>query len=124
MYREDIDLVSEEEAKVVPLKVIQGGRPAIDGLPPVSCWLKDLEQGTVFLAKEKQYNNYILGCFEIEFKTEKSVKLFHQTVTGQEVHLWVDPVSFSNMHKLFEVLGVRRPLKDGEEIVSDEIADE
>lgn len=94
------DQEQEEEIKRVSLKIIDGGKqPPLDGN-----WLKDLETGTVFLVRLKNnLNDFNLGLFRIEEKTEKSVIL--RTPSVQQ-SIYVIPQVFCRMYDLYETLAV------------------
>lgn len=73
-------------------------------------WLQDLPVGAVFLARERQQPmlsakppSAALQEFDVEVKTEKSVKLM-QYVSGQELTIWVDSLRFSRQMELVETI--------------------
>jgi hypothetical protein len=90
-----------EEENVVKFqpRIITGGKQ-----PPSDYWLLNLPVGSVFLTKGKaQAAGFALGEFHVVYKSDKAVHLM-SNVEGPETHLWVDPMSFSNQFRLFEIL--------------------
>lgn len=94
------------------LKIIDGGKkpvpaPALAGKEPTSiCWLRDLEEGTIFLVKDKARHEYVQNQFEIVEKTNTSVKLF--TMATQPIFVWVEPFRFCNRYDFVEILAIKK----------------
>ena len=91
--------LDEEENKVVDLRLVPGGKEPTDP----GNWLSELEEGTVFLIRDKHTADFNLGLFHLIKKTDKSVLLF--TNVNTEIYTYVDPRRFCNKYVLHEILG-------------------
>lgn len=95
-------LVAEDE-NVIDLDKERTNRLALGYKdPPSGNWLKDLTEGTIFLVRRKNAGaDFALGYFMVVDKTEKSVILQEKSSPQS---LPVDPIRFTNVFELFEVL--------------------
>src|SRR5690348_14224833 len=69
-------------------------------------WLKDLEPGTIFLARRANrgaQDLLALDMYAVLEHLELSTNLLQKIPTGQEVDLWFDTLEFSRKNKLQEV---------------------
>lgn len=99
---------TEEEEKVVPLRLITGGKG-----PPVSDWLFPLEVSTVFLARPKGWSAAELVAYTILEKLDgdkKAVRLLVH-LSKEELTTWVDSHRFSCSYDLYRVKDTPEPKK-------------
>jgi hypothetical protein len=102
--KEEEDIVSEEEGKIIPFRLIQGGRLGLKTKPPdKNDWLSPMQCGTLFLAGDSRSANPFLQEYEVDDKTDITVKLLTK-INNSEVRIWVVPVLFCQNHYLHEVL--------------------
>lgn len=94
------EIEKPDEKTMDGANVVSFPRTAMDMRePPGENWLWKLPVGTHFLAQ--QASPYLLEAI-LRAKSDKAVWLEYQTNQGT----WVDPVTFSNHYKLFEILQV------------------
>lgn len=92
-------LDNEEVTNIIPF-----ARPAKTGgfNPDDPIWINNLGVGTIFLARKKGSQDFVLGEFAIYAKTERAVIVFINGM-GDQKHP-IDPIRFCNQYELFEVL--------------------
>lgn len=103
---------------VIPLRVVTGGKG-----PPSDFWLKNLDIGTVFLARHKNNTqDWSMGEFCIANIVDKAVLLLVSSQPQQPPQpLWVDPARFSNKMEMVEIIRTNAfmeasmPPEEGEE---------
>lgn len=98
----------EEKSNILPfLRPATGGGFNGGGGNIISdIWLENMDEGTVFVAKEKNTSGFLLPCFILSRKFTKAYVLMQDTGQGGHVHLWVDPRRFCNRYELVEILQV------------------
>jgi hypothetical protein len=80
------------------LKLLTGGK---DGPPSGVNWLKELEEGSIFLCKKKGDMEYVAFQFKLDWKGERGALL--SSNIPQPLELPVDTLGFSLMHELIEL---------------------
>lgn len=102
-----LNLVETEGDSVVDFKLMNGGN-----IPPDGNWLSSIEVGDMFLVQKKQGQEFVLGCFKMVEKTEKSCILLMQ---GSPDPIFVNPVRFCVTYSLHEIINVNLPEEEGTE---------
>lgn len=98
---EEQDFYEKESNNVVDLKLVSGGKePPADGN-----WLRELEDGTIFLIEDKNSHDFNLGQVRLLHKEEKSIYLGF-IVNGNPITSFVNPIKFCQRYRLYETLGV------------------
>lgn len=105
----------DDEGKILPFARLGTGGGFNGGSIVSDVWLDNLQEGTVFLAKEKGSSSFLHGCFILSGRFEKSTFLLQDTGQGSHVSMWIDPVRFCNRYSLVQVLQVldRSTQKEG-----------
>jgi hypothetical protein len=107
----NIEIFEPKAREVPPLRfdLLQGGK----GSGPVN-WLRNLEEGTVFLARQRNDKGPLLIEFFLENKKPDKACLLRQ-YSGQGVeNFWVDSQRFSGIYELIEILKVFKPPQEEE----------
>lgn len=71
------------------------------GNPNDPCWLNTLGIGTIFTARKKNVNDFLLPMFCIQGRSERVTFLLEQST--QDHTLNVDPIRFCSQYELYEV---------------------
>ena len=107
----------EKEDNVTELKVIEGGKLDLAGkIPPGEVnWLKYLDEGSVFITKEKNnFRNFIGTQFLLMMKTDHCARFRGYTKETADP-FWVIMDRFCNVHALVEVLAILKPEQEEQE---------
>jgi hypothetical protein len=104
---EKIDEIDPRKANVIPfepkLALLTGGRGTGDGT-----WLMSLEEGAVFVSKQKKDISPLAEQWHVSIKWKKSVVLYSNFPHKGEVYILVDAKSFSEQNELIEILQERK----------------
>jgi hypothetical protein len=95
-----MEVIEDASSNVVPWvpRVVTGGKG-----PPTGDWLSDLPDGTRFLCRPKQNQPMeVLACYEIIARSNKGIMLYSDL--NESRYFWIDPVLFSRVVELYEVL--------------------
>lgn len=77
-------------------------------------WLKGLQNGTMFLTRQKASQSFELVLFEVIAKTPKAARLLNET-QGVRTKVWVDTSIFSRLMEHVETVGMNEgPSKEEE----------
>jgi len=90
----------DEKSNVVELKLLTGGKG-----PPGNDWLSGLDDGSVFLTRPSshQFDKPWMEEYHISARSEQGMVCLYSNL-NQEAYIWVDPVRFSRVMELVEVL--------------------
>lgn len=100
-YTDELERLEEKKQHVPDLRIITGGKE-----PPSTgkTWLDELAPGTCFVAKEMgNTRQWLLHKFIVLGRSEKTTHLASPASSQQ---LPVDPITFCNIHRLHENLGI------------------
>lgn len=104
----------EKDNSPMTLKLITGGKgpPSTDGN-----WFTDMDIGTLFLVQAKarspqSANDFNLGLFKLVGKEGATQRVMVLACASVPEPLYVDPVRFTNVYNLYEVLGVQKQEED------------
>lgn len=105
---EKISEIEREETNVLPFekqpKLSFAGKE-----PPTSPnWLSELQEGSVFLIKDKTSAEYVLTKFWLAVKEESYCLLSTPTHTGM-LDVYVEPTRFCQKYSFVEELGMKDP---------------
>lgn len=91
-------LLKDEEQERPVLKLIEGGKE-----PPTDNWLKELPEGSVFLATVNNQRTVDAQEWHVLIHTDVYTKLLSNI--NNEIKMWVNSLEFSRQMKLALVLG-------------------
>lgn len=101
----------EEKKERLKMKLITGGNDGNSGNFSPNDWLSPLEDGTMFLFKDKTNRSPFLGQATILARTEKAIYL-GLILNGQPRREPVDPSLFCSQYSLYENQGKLSTLEE------------